>query len=153
MYTANGYLPCGGKAPTPYDCDYPPYEAKVKLCYKLHYKHNRLGSATVPLVITSFIPILLWYSIYFHNHDILQETCELQWPIPSLICTALWPVLAVPCNFLHYKTYLSLFINWRSKTNGNTVTWYQLIHDTLYQWKLDNMVKPGSNQSFDYNSI
>ena len=25
MYTGNGYIPCQGKAPTPTDCDYPPY--------------------------------------------------------------------------------------------------------------------------------
>ena len=46
MYTANGYLPCGGKAPTPYDCDYPPYEAKVELLHflsisNLHHKYNK----------------------------------------------------------------------------------------------------------------
>ena len=28
-YTANGYLPCGGRVPTPLDCNYPPYEARV----------------------------------------------------------------------------------------------------------------------------
>ena len=29
MYTANGYIPCGGRVPAPLDCNYPPYQAKV----------------------------------------------------------------------------------------------------------------------------
>ena len=29
MYTANGYIPCGGRVPAPLDCDFPPYQAKV----------------------------------------------------------------------------------------------------------------------------
>ena len=32
-YTGNGYIPCGGVAPAPTDCDFPKYKAKVQRPY------------------------------------------------------------------------------------------------------------------------
>ena len=40
MYTADGYIPCGGRVPTPLDCNYPPYEAKVRQILKENLVHS-----------------------------------------------------------------------------------------------------------------
>ena len=40
MYTANGYIPCGGRVPAPLDCNYPPYEAKVRQILRERCKVN-----------------------------------------------------------------------------------------------------------------
>ena len=40
MYTADGYIPCGGRVPTPLDCNYPPYQAKVRQILKVNLVHS-----------------------------------------------------------------------------------------------------------------
>ena len=35
MYTGNGFIPCLGMVPTPEDCNYPPYRARMQRQYKL----------------------------------------------------------------------------------------------------------------------
>ena len=40
MYTADGYIPCGGRVPAPLDCDFPPYKAKVRRILKERCKEK-----------------------------------------------------------------------------------------------------------------